>query len=166
MSIKDALLPEYDQEMGTTRLLLERVPMERAGWKPHDRSMTLGELAAHIVSIVGWVSTVVDGASYDVASESDRPEPFATTDALLAAFDAGVERARRAIDGKSDAEMMAPWTLKKGGQELFTVPRIGVVRSFLMNHLIHHRGQLSVYLRMQDVKIPSIYGPSADERAF
>jgi uncharacterized damage-inducible protein DinB len=166
MAIKDSLLPEYDHELGTTRRVLERVPEAEFGWKPHDKSMTLGQLAGHVANIPYWLTATLAASSYDFAVPdpnrgTDKPE---SRDALLRDFDARVKTARAALANASDAELMAPWSLKNGDQTIFTLPRAAAVRSFVMNHLIHHRGQLSVYLRLKDVPVPSIYGPSADEQ--
>jgi uncharacterized damage-inducible protein DinB len=164
MAIREALLPEYDHEMGTTRRLLERVPLSEAHWKPHAKSMTLGELATHIVEIPGWVGGIVNSSFWDMASAQHEKKPdYASTAELLNVFDQSVAQARAAIAAKSDADMMETWSLKKGDEVLLSLPKVGVLRSWLLNHLIHHRGQLSVYIRLKDVPVPSIYGPSADE---
>ena len=167
MAIKDALLPEYDHELATTRRLLERVPEAEFGWKPHEKSMTLGQLAGHVANIPFWCSATMDGTSYDLAARSDkeaRLEAPPSRQTLLQEFDLKVSKARASLAAATDAEMLAPWTLKHGPHEIFTMPRIAAVRSFVMNHLIHHRGQLSVYLRLKDVPLPPIYGPTADEQ--
>ncbi len=166
MAIKDSLLPEYDHELGTTRRVLERVPETEFGWKPHEKSMTLGQLAGHVANIPYWLSATMAAPFYDFAVPdpgrgTDEPE---TREALLREFDQKVKAARAALANASDAEMMAPWSLKNGDDVVFTLPRVAAIRSFVMNHLIHHRGQLSVYLRLKDVPVPSIYGPSADEQ--
>lgn len=165
MAIKDALLPEYDHEMGTTRRLLERVPEEDFAWKPHDKSMSLGQLSGHLAHIPTWCSAVLEKSVFDLASAGDdaRPTQPASRAALLQEFDAKVSAARGCLALRTDAEMLSPWTLKNGGHEIFTLPRISAVRSFVMNHSIHHRGQLSVYLRLRNVPLPCIYGPTADE---
>lgn len=165
MSIVDSLLPEFDHEMTTTRKLLERVPDDRLDWKPHPKSTSLGGLATHLANLPIWGAMTVDRTELDLA-ESGVAEPIRSRAELLARFDANVKATRAAVAGKSDAELMAPWTLKRAGQTIFSMPRIGVWRSFVMSHLIHHRGQMSVYLRMHDVALPSIYGPSADEQPF
>lgn len=166
MAMKDALLPEFDHEMATTRRLLDRVPEAEFAWKPHDRSMALGQLAAHIVNLPHWCSGIVDATVFDLdALPSDtRPTLPPSREALTAEFDSKVSIARAQLARATDAELMTAWTLKKGGEEMFTLPRISAIRSFVMNHLIHHRGQLSVYLRLKNVPLPPIYGPTADEQ--
>jgi uncharacterized damage-inducible protein DinB len=165
MALKDALLPEFDHEMGTTRRLLERVPEADLTWKPHDKSFSLGHLAGHIANIPHWVDIAIDGTSFDVGADPEgaRPTPPASVAELLKRFDENVKKARAKIDAQPDPALFATWTLKHNGQDVFTMPKVAVLRSFIMNHLIHHRGQLSVYLRLRDVPLPSIYGPTADE---
>jgi uncharacterized damage-inducible protein DinB len=165
--IADSLLPEFDREMGLTRRVLERVPAGQFAWKPHDKSMTLGRLAEHLAELPFWLATSITENGIDLMAgrpaEYKAPE---TPAAVLVMFDKNVASARAAIVGRSDGELMAPWTLRNQGKEVFTMPKIAVVRSFAMNHMIHHRGQLMVYLRLQNVALPSIYGPSADEQPF
>jgi uncharacterized damage-inducible protein DinB len=166
MAITDALLPEFDHEMATTRRLLDRVPEARFSWKPHDKSMTLGQLAGHLANIPFWCSATLDAAVLDLDTIPDaRPRTPQSRAALVEEFDKKVSAARARLAQTTDPELLAPWTLKKGDQEFFTMPRIAAIRSFVMNHSIHHRGQLSVYLRLNDVPIPPIYGPTADEAA-
>jgi uncharacterized damage-inducible protein DinB len=165
MALKDAFLPEYDHEMGTTRRLLERLPEADLAWKPHDKSFSLGQLASHIANIPHWLEATCDVAVFDLASlgEDTRPkEPKSIAD-VLKAFDENVKKGRQKIDAQTDATMLAQWTMKRGDLEMMTMPRVAVLRSFIMNHMIHHRGQLSVYLRLRNVPLPAIYGPSADE---
>jgi uncharacterized damage-inducible protein DinB len=167
MAITDALLPEYDHEMGTTRRVLERLPDAEFGWKPHDRSMSLGDLAQHVAGLVMWCGAIADQPEFDLATYNPEDMPkMDTRDALLAAFDAGVAAGRKTLAAKTDSELLAPWSLKKEGKEIFTMPRVAAIRSFVMNHCIHHRGQLTVYMRLKNLPVPSIYGPSADEGAF
>jgi DinB family len=141
--IVDALLPEFDHEMTTTRKLLERVPDDKFEWQPHPKSMSLGRLSTHLATLPWWGEVTLNQT-----------------------FDKNVAKARAILVSKSDAEMMVPWSLKRGGQTIFSMPRVAVWRSFVVNHIIHHRGQLSVFLRLNDVPVPSIYGPSADEGTF
>lgn len=162
MSLNQALLPEFDHEMQTTRRTLERVPEDKLGWKPHQKSMTLGGLATHLATINHWVDATLGMDSFDVATAPPTPELKSRAE-ILAAFDQNVASARKTIAAAPDSELMKPWSLIAGGKPVFTLPRIAVLRSFIMNHTIHHRGQLSVYLRLNDVPVPSIYGPSADE---
>ena len=164
MALKDALLPEFDHEMGVTRKLLERVPDADLGWKPHHKSFSLGDLAAHLAQIPHWSAAILDQPSYDIETveSGDRTSPTRGAD-VVAAFDRAVAAARARLSAKSDGELMAPWTLKKGGQDMFTAPALAAFKSFIVNHSIHHRGQLSVYLRLRNVPLPSMYGPTADE---
>jgi uncharacterized damage-inducible protein DinB len=166
MAIKDALLPEFDHEMATTRRLLERLPEAEFAWKPHARSMALGQLAGHIANLPQWCSATLASTVFDLDALAldARPQLPASRAAVIEEFDGKVAAARNQLTSTTDAEFMTPWTLKKGGQEVFTLPRISAIRSFVMNHLIHHRGQLSVYLRLKDVPLPSMYGPTADEQ--
>ncbi|MBZ5533949.1 MAG: DinB family protein [Acidobacteriia bacterium] len=162
MAISQALLPEFDHEMSNTRRALERVPDGKLSWKPHTKSMSMGGLATHLSTIMQWTGAIVGGDSFDVASAPPTPE-LKSRDEILKTFDSSVASARKAIAGASDADLMKPWSLLAGGKTVFTMPKIAVLRSFIMNHPIHHRGQLTVYLRLNDVSVPSIYGPSADE---
>lgn len=165
MAILDLLLPEFDHEMGTTRRVLERVPEQDFGWTPHTKSLSLGQLAAHIATLPQWVGRVVTGSAFDIDTRSgvSYPAPTGSSPALVKTFDDQVAAARATLSGQTDATLLAPWTLKRDGRELFTMPRIAALRSMVMNHGVHHRGQLSVYLRLRDVPLPSIYGPTADE---
>jgi uncharacterized damage-inducible protein DinB len=162
MTIVEALLPEFDREMGLTRRLLERVPEAHFGWKPHARSMTLGRLAEHLAQLPEWAALTLTQDGTEMGPSA--ADHVATTrSAVLAMFDLNVAKARSALHGRTDAELMAPWTLTSQGKELFTMPKASVLRTFVLNHLVHHRGQLTVYLRLHDIALPSIYGPSGDE---
>jgi uncharacterized damage-inducible protein DinB len=163
--IVDALLPEFDHEMTTTRKVLERVPEDKFDWKPHPKSTSLGDLATHVANITWWGEITLNRADFDLGG-GGRAQRAQSRAELLATFDKNVAATRAVLSGKSDAELMAPWSLKNGTQTFFTMPKAAVWRSFVMNHLIHHRAQLSVYLRMHDVPIPAMYGPSADENPF
>ena len=162
MAIKDALLAEYDHEMGSTRKLIERVPDAKLAWKPHDKSMTFGGLATHLSHIPQWGGTILNEASFDLADAPPNLEVRDSRAEILRHFDEASTQTRLWMD-KGDAEYLARWALKRGGQEMFSMPRIAAFRSFVLNHSIHHRGQLSVYLRLNDIPVPAIYGPSADE---
>jgi uncharacterized damage-inducible protein DinB len=163
MPIVDALLPEFDHEMTTTRKVLERVPDDRFDWKPHGKSFSMGELARHVATLPMWGSTTLTQSELDLGGDNARMPALKTRAEVLTSFDNAVSNTRAALAGVSDAELMAPWTLKRSGQVIFSMPKATVWRSFFMNHVIHHRGQLSVYLRLNDVPVPSMYGPSADE---
>ncbi len=164
MAFTDALLPEFDHEMATTRKLLERVPETQLGWKPHERSMSLGRLATHLAELPQWAKHIICEDEINLTGGYTPREEQSVT-AILSQFDTSIAETRRLIAAKSDAELMAPWTFKANGKTLFTMPRAAVLRGMLFNHMVHHRGQLSVYLRLQNVPVPAIYGPSADEGA-
>lgn len=169
MALSDALLPEFDMEMASTRKTLERVPAEKFDWKPHEKSMTMGVLATHLSNIPSWTNYSIDQDSLDLAP-GGVPLPSATpvtsTAELLQTFDENVAKARASIAAASDADLFKPWALQRAGNTLLTLPKIGVLRGFVISHLIHHRAQLGVYLRLNDIPVPSIYGPSADENPF
>src|SRR5688500_18121639 len=165
MAIVDALLPEYDHEMTTTRKLLERVPEEKLAWKPHPKSFSLGQLATHVSMIPMWGEMTLTKAEIDVGGTPPASEASSRAE-LLASFDKNSAGTRSVLARTSDAELMAPWALKRDGHTIFSMPKAVVWRSFVLSHLIHHRAQLSVYLRLNDVPVPSMYGPSADEGAF
>jgi uncharacterized damage-inducible protein DinB len=162
MALNQALLPEFDHEMANTRKSLERVPENKLGWKPHKKSSTLGGLATHLSSINGWAEAIVGQDSFDVKN-APPPQELKSRKDILAEFDKNTASARKAIAGASDEQLMKPWSLLSSGKTVFTMPRIGVLRAFILSHTIHHRAQLGVYLRLNDVAVPSIYGPSADE---
>jgi len=163
MAIKESLLPEFDNEMSTTRKLLERIPFGDAEWKPHPKSFSMFDLAGHIIKIPAWADITLNSSSFDLGAEPPPKPAYASTADMVAAFDKNVSEAREILASKSDTEMMESWTMKKEGKDILTMPKVAVVRGFILNHLIHHRGQLSVYLRLKDVALPSIYGPSADD---
>lgn len=163
MAISAALLPEFDHEMANTRKTLERIPDDKFDWKPHQKSPTMGWLGTHVSVIPFWGQMTIEKDSVDVAGGQPLSGEIKTRAALLEQFDRNVSNARSAIAVASDAHLMQPWTLKAGAQTIFTMPRVAVLRSFVMNHLIHHRAQLTVYLRLNDVPVPALYGPSADE---
>ena len=157
------LLPELDHELETTRKCLERVPFAKFDWKPHDRAMSLGQLATFLAVLPSWITITLGQTSLDLGSAPQAPPAPASYEALLGLFDANAAAARGALQGASDEHLRQPWTLLQGGKTLLVQPRVAVLRFFALNHLIHHRGQLTVYLRLNDVSVPAIYGPSADE---
>ena len=166
MTIGQSMLPEFDQEMQNTRKTLERVPEDKWGWKPHEKSGTVGWLAGHIATLPEWLTTTIKTEQLDYAPVGGQTWTPPKTDnkaELLAVFDKTSAEARRALANVSDADLMKGWTLLAGGQEIFTMPRIACIRGFVMNHLIHHRAQLTVYYRLLGVPVPGLYGPSADE---
>jgi uncharacterized damage-inducible protein DinB len=167
MTIAEGYLPEFDRETATTRRVLERASDEHLGWRPHEKSQTFGGLATHLANLPTWVSIALGGDSFDAAPK-DAPPPRAkllgSRIDILEAFDRNVAAARADLAGASDTLMNGPWSLIAGGEVRFTMPRTMVVRSFVLNHLIHHRGQFSVYLRLCEIPVPSIYGPTADEK--
>lgn len=166
MTIGQSMLPEFDQEMQGTRKVLERCPEEKWNWKPHDKSGTLGWLASHVATMVDWLPMTIKTEELDyapVGGPSWEPPKIDNRQQLLAEFDKNVVAARAALAGVSDTEMLKNWRLLAGGQEVFTMPRVACIRGMVMNHIIHHRAQLTVYLRLLNVAVPGLYGPSADE---
>ena len=166
MTIGQMMLGEFDQEMQNTRKVLERCPDEKWNWKPHEKSGTVGWLAGHVATMPGWIAVTlttdqldyapVDGPGYQPPKTDNRKE-------LLAVFDQNVKEARAALSTVSDQEIMKPWKLLAGGQEIFTMPRVACLRGMVLNHIIHHRAQLTVYFRLLNIAVPGLYGPSADE---
>jgi uncharacterized damage-inducible protein DinB len=166
MKIGEALLPEFDHEMASTRKMLERVPDEKWDWKPHAKSMTMGRLAEHLMGLAGWTVDTLKTESLDLAPVGGAPYVFPTaknSQELLEKFDRNVAASRAALAEAENQQMMQPWSLLFGGAPIFTLPRAAALRSMILNHLVHHRAQLGVYLRLNDVPIPGMYGPSADE---
>lgn len=167
MGIATSMLPEFDAEIATTRRVLERVPCERLDWKPHPKSFSMEQLAGHVSHLPHWLVIAFDSDSFDQAStEGQKKFSFSTSEELLAHFDENVAAGRAALEAATDERMFGPWSLVVQGKTILTLPRLAVVRSFVMNHLIHHRAQLALYLRLNDVPVPSMYGPSADEPGF
>ena len=169
MPISQMILPEFDHEMANTRKTLERVPDDKFDWKPHEKSMTLGGLATHLSNIPSWTAYTFDRDQLDIAPVGEEPLKLPQADSqskVLESFDKNVASARAALAAATDEDWQGKWALLHGGKAIFTLPRTAVMRGFVMNHLIHHRAQLGVYLRLLDVPVPSIYGPSADEGSF
>jgi uncharacterized damage-inducible protein DinB len=167
MSIARTILGEFNHEMANTRKVLERIPEEQAAWRPHPKSYSLGDLALHLANIPTWVGIALRQDEWDAnppGGEKAAKRAFDTRNVLLKQFDHNVAEAVSVIADTSDEEMRKPWTLKNHGTVVFSLPRVAVLRSFVMNHLIHHRGQLTVYLRLKNVPLPAIYGGTADEK--
>jgi uncharacterized damage-inducible protein DinB len=162
--IRNDLLAEFDHEVATTRRLLERLPenAERLAWKPHAKSKSLGGLATHIAHLPVWGLTIMSTTSFDLAAMPPNAPEMSSRAHILAAFDESAQNTRSRMD-RTDAEYQERWTLKRSDQELFSMPRAAAFRTFLLYHLVHHRGQLSVYLRLQNIPVPPVYGPTADE---
>jgi uncharacterized damage-inducible protein DinB len=166
MPIKDALLPEFDMEMANTRKTLERVPEAKFSWKPHDKSGSMGWLAGHLAELPMWASETMKNDELDMSPGGVRHTPTPppkTQKELLERFDKNAAAARAAIANASDADFAKMWSLLDNGKKLFTMPKIACIRGWVMNHSIHHRAQLGVYLRLNNLPVPAIYGPSADE---
>lgn len=166
MSIAESILPEFDQEMANTRKVLERIPDEKLDWKAHPKSNTIGWNGAHLAEIPGWVEGTLTKDSWDINPPGG--EPYRTPSAnsrqqIIETFDKNVAAARKAIQATSDGAFMKDWSLLSGGKVFFTMPRIAVIRTFVLNHTIHHRAYLCSYLRLNDIPVPGLYGPSGDE---
>ncbi len=158
-----ALMAELENEAASTRRLLERVPADKLTWRPHIRSMTIGQLASHVAGIPGHISKMARSDGFDVASaRSEPPQPESAKD-LLAKLEESLGEARALLTSLDEESASAPWRLSQGEREVFTVPRLGMLRTMMLNHWYHHRGQLTVYLRLLDVPVPAVYGRSADE---
>jgi uncharacterized damage-inducible protein DinB len=166
MRIAETMMPEVEQEMAQTRKTLARVPDDKFSYKPHDKSMDMGALALHIAMMADWGADTLVSDDFDIAPANGQQYqmPTARTSAeLLALFDKAVDRLKTNLAKTDDAAMMKQWSLLQGGNPIFTMPRVAVMRGMILNHLVHHRGQLTVYLRMCNVPVPALYGPSADE---
>jgi uncharacterized damage-inducible protein DinB len=167
MALKDAILAEFDQEMGTTRKVLNHIPDDQFEFRPHPKSWTMAELGSHVCNIPFWGSLTLESEEFDYAPVGAPPPktPLAgSKKELIETFETNVAAMRSALNGASDEDLMKSWTLLVGGHKLFTRPRMEVLRAFVMNHHIHHRAQLSVYLRLSGGTVPAMYGPSADEQ--
>jgi uncharacterized damage-inducible protein DinB len=166
MSYAETVLPEFDQEMANTRKVLERIPDDKLDWQPHPKSHTIGWNANHLANLPDWVVHTLAKPSLDIAPVGGEPYqmPKAATRAeIIEAFDRNVAAARKSLAAATDQEMVSPWSLLRAGQSILTMPRTAVVRSLVLNHIIHHRAILCVYLRLNDIPVPGMYGPSGDE---
>jgi uncharacterized damage-inducible protein DinB len=165
MSISASLLPEFDAEMANTRKILERVPDDKFDYKPHEKSMALGRLASHIAEMPNWATHTIEMEVLEM-TPGQKPYLAENTAQLLSDFDKYVAESRALLEGVSDEDLHKTWTFRYAGKDIMSMPRIAVLRSVVMNHMIHHRAQLGVYLRLNEVEIPGMYGPSADEMKF
>jgi uncharacterized damage-inducible protein DinB len=166
MTFAEQTLPEFDQEMASTRKVLERAPEEKYDWRAHPKSNTLGWNVSHLVEIPGWVEGTLIADSWDISPPGGEPYKapnFKTRQEVLAEFDRNVSAARKAIAAARDEEMPKMWSLLQGGKTILTMPKAAVIRNFVLNHIIHHRAITTVYLRLNDIPVPGMYGPSGDE---
>lgn len=163
MQLNEAFKSEWEREAISARKMMERTPFEKFAWKPHERSMDLGGLVRHMANLASFPSKIVSNDFLDIAS-APKPQPLASTAELVGLFDMNLNESLKALKNVTNDDLFAEWTLRSGDQVIVSLPRAGALRSIAMNHFIHHRGQLSVYLRLLDIPIPSIYGPSADEQ--
>lgn len=165
MSISASILPEFDQEMANLRKTLERVPDDKFDWKPHPKSNTMGWLANHLANLPSWAVLTMNEDVLNLTGDYKEPQGSNTAE-VLKIFDKNMAEGRKVIEGASDERLMAMWKLLFNGKEVMSLPRIAVIRGMIMNHMIHHRAQLTVYFRLNDVPVPALYGPSADEGNF
>ncbi len=169
MAIREALLPEIAHETTNTRKFFERLPNDKLSWKPAEKSMTLSRLATHLAELPIWGENAVTLDELDIAPPGSEPPVWTelgSVPEILELFDTNVAKLKAAVESADDETLMKPWTLKVQGEDIFTLPKLAVIRSMVMNHALHHRGQLSVYLRLCDVPVPATYGPSADEKGM
>jgi uncharacterized damage-inducible protein DinB len=166
MTYAETILPEFDGEMANTRKVLERIPDDRLDWQPHPRSHTIGWNANHVADLPNWLAVTLTEPSLDIAPVGGEPYKLPTLTSrkeILDLFDRNVAAARKAIAEIKDEDVGSMWSLLRGGQPIFSMPRSAVVRGMVLNHLIHHRAHLCVYLRLNDIPVPGMYGPSGDE---
>jgi len=171
MGMIDPMLAEFAQEMATTRKMLEILPEKHLGWKPHPKSLSLGRLASHIAEMPAFASKALSTEVFDIDPASGKPLSYKPLDLktvkeILEAFDKNVADASAAMKTAKDDQLLKTWTLQAHGKTVFTMPRIAVLRVMVFSHVFHHRGQLSVYLRLKDVPLPSVYGPTADSKGM
>ncbi len=163
MSLVQPLIAELQHEADGTRAMLQKVPFEKLGWQPHEKSMTLGRLAAHICEIPGWLHETILADELDFSKMDYTPKPLDGAADLMNVFDENMQKGLHALSQATDEGLLTQWTLRNGDEIFFRMHRIGVVRGMVLNHIVHHRGQLSVYLRLLNIPVPGMYGPSADE---
>lgn len=169
MNLKEFFLSELQQEIINTRKTLERIPAAKWNWKPHQKSWTMGELATHLANLPSWTNITIQNDSFDIAPPGTTPPKTKVARSLkevLEVFDKNCMETRTTLENSSEEQLLKPWTMLHGGKTIFTMPKIAVLRSFILNHSIHHRAQLLVYFRLNDVPVPALYGPSADENGM
>ncbi len=164
MAVKESFLAELRYESGMTKKILERVPFDKKEWKPHEKSMTIGRLATHIAELPHWVNDIVGSDEYDFAGRPYNPRTAMNPEELTAIFQKSLDTAINALENTSDEVLNGSFKLRQGDFVIFELPKKVAIRNMTMNHIVHHRGQLSVYLRLLNIPVPGIYGPSADER--
>lgn len=162
--LNQSIIPEFKNEAASTRKMLQKVPADKLDWRPHGRSMTLGALAAHVANIPGWIPFILGNEDYDIATRGYKEAKSASTEELVENFNDKYETALKNLESAADETLLGTWTFRSGEHVIFRMPRMAAIRLLSMNHLIHHRGQLSVYLRLLEVPVPGMYGPSADEQ--
>ena len=162
MNVRESLLPEFDHETTMTRVVLERLPEAAFDWRPHPKSYTLGGLATHLAQIPHWGTSILTKDFYDLASSTTR-DPLTSLKAVLETFDGHVREVRSALVGLTDGQLLQPWALRRAEKIVLSMPRVSALRGFVVRHLVHHRGQMTVYLRLNGVPLPPLYGPTADE---
>ena len=163
MDYKTFFLAEFDREMPNVKKTIERIPDDKLGWTPHDKSMPLGKLALHVATLPGFAVNILSSDSIDMAGFKGR-EPLGSIAEILAAFDETAEKARKAIEAADEADFSKTWTMKRGDTVFLSMSKAEAMQVLFLNHLVHHRAQLGVYLRLLDIPVPGMYGPSADER--
>lgn len=164
MALSATLVAEIKHTATATRRILERVPTEQLGWQPHEKSMTLGRLASHVAELTQWMKIILEGREFDFATSQFNRRNVVTNEALLAIFDENIKEATTLLEAATDEQLNEKWKLQRAGTVLFDIPKKVAIRELIMNHIIHHRGQLSVYLRLLDIPVPGMYGQSADEK--
>jgi uncharacterized damage-inducible protein DinB len=163
MSMSKPLIAELAMEAANTKKIFERIPFDQLGWKPHEKSMPMGRLATHVAELPGWITMTINTDEFDLAAMTYKPTPVNSNEELIALLDKNVQAAVEALEKSTDEDMMKIWTLRNGDHIIFQLPKVAVIRGSAMNHSVHHRGQLTTYLRQHNIPVPGMYGPSADE---
>ena len=163
MTARESLLPEFDHETSMTRLVLERVPEQALAWRPHPKSFDLAGLAAHLAQLPRWGTSILTRDAYDMANPGTHAPALSSVAEILETFDRHVREVRKALVEMTEGQLLQPWSLRRGDKLVLSVPKVSAIRGFVIRHMVHHRGQLTVYLRMNDVPLPPLYGTTADE---